>query len=344
MITLITGNPGAGKSALLVSMLGDFAERPLYVSGVPGLSVEHLSLTDEEVSTWPEHLPDGAVCVIDEVQRIWRPRAPGSKVPPAIQAFETHRHHALDFILVTQKASLLDKNIRMLVGRHIHLRHIGILGRRYYENPECVEDCNYKQFAISKSYKLPSSVFEKYHSAGAHTKQRFSVPPALLALGAAFFTLIGGGGYLYYSLSARFSQVEASPKQTAKPVAAMPSASAPAPVVVAEAAPVAGTAAAELPAIVGCMASAKRCLCFGSDGRQITGIDWDLCMASARSYSGLVALALQSPAPTIKPVSTETKVVDSEAPPGAYGFHSGDYRDRPPGTHIVQGRPYQVGQ
>ena len=177
MITVITGAPGSGKSAALVSLLSDLAkDRAIYVNGIPDLLIPHTALDD--VSTWPDSVPDGSIIVIDEVQRVWRPRGPGSKVPADISALETHRHRGLDFYIITQAPRLIDSNVRSLVGRHVHLRDIGLLGRWWYEWPEISESCaaSWKNAPIKKRYRLPKAVFGQYKSASVHIKPIRSVP------------------------------------------------------------------------------------------------------------------------------------------------------------------------
>ena len=177
MITLITGAPGTGKSAALVSLLSELAKnRAVYVSGIPDLNIPHEELADP--TKWPELVPDGSIIVIDEVQRVWRPRGPGVKVPADIAALETHRHRGLDFYVVTQAPRLMDSNIRGLVGRHIHLRDLGIIGRFWYEWPECADNCStgWKNAPIKKRYRLPKAAFALYKSASVHIKPIRSVP------------------------------------------------------------------------------------------------------------------------------------------------------------------------
>lgn len=141
MITLITGAPGTGKSAALVSLLKELSKgRTIYVNGIPDLKIDHQEL--EDPTKWIDDVPDGSIIVIDEVQRIWRPRGPGQKVPPDIAALETHRHRGIDFYIVTQGPRLVDTNVRALVGRHVHLRDLGFLGRWWYEWPECADNCS----------------------------------------------------------------------------------------------------------------------------------------------------------------------------------------------------------
>lgn len=233
MITLITGAPGTGKSAALVSLISELEkDRTIYASGIPDLAVPHIDLdplpegqTDDDRAAyvkaggradcsgpnfWPSIVPDGSLIVIDEVQRVWRPRGPGAKVPPDIAALETHRHHGLDFYVITQAPRLMDSNIRGLVGRHVHLRDLGILGRWWYEWPECADNCAtaWKNAPIKKRYRLDKSVFEKYRSASIHIKPIRSVPWMLAVLVLA---LVLVGFFSWRSYKTISSKMGASP-------------------------------------------------------------------------------------------------------------------------------------
>ena len=127
MITLLTGAPGAGKTALLVEWLRTlYTDRPIYVHGLNGLTLDHFEVDGNQ---WHTELPDGAIVVIAEVQQVWRPRGPGHAPPASVQALETHRHRGIDIFLTTQKPNLLASNVRGLVGRHVHIRDTGWLGR-----------------------------------------------------------------------------------------------------------------------------------------------------------------------------------------------------------------------
>lgn len=167
MITLITGAPGAGKTALLVEWLRTlYKDRPLYVHGLNGLTLDHIPV---DASKWHEELPDGSILVIDEVQQVWRPRGPGHAPSASVQALETHRHRGIDIFLTTQKPNLVDANVRGLVGRHVHIRDTGWLGRWMYEWPECSENLAWKTCSVKRRYKLPSKAFGLYKSASQHT-------------------------------------------------------------------------------------------------------------------------------------------------------------------------------
>lgn len=214
MITLITATPGGGKTAYVVGelMLKAQAEgRPIFSMGIPELKIEHSPVppidqwterrqSDEDASvSLPYFLfPENALVVLDEAQRVFRPRANGSQVPDAVQAMETHRHTGIDIVLITQHPGLMDQNVRRLAGRHVHFRDVGILGRYMYEWPEAADPNNWKSAPIKQRYKLPKKAFPLYKSASLHVKRDYTIPPALkvflgslLVLGILIFYLFG---------------------------------------------------------------------------------------------------------------------------------------------------------
>ena len=178
MITLFTGMPGAGKTASMVDFLSKLpGDRPIYVDGLNGLKLPH---TPCDASKWHDELPDGAILVIDEVQRVFRPRASGSKVPDCVAALETHRHRGIDVFITTQAPRLMDMNVRGLVGRHVHIRDTGVLGRYWYEWPECNDAMQWKTCINKKRISLPKKSFDLYTSASMHTVPVRGVPRALI--------------------------------------------------------------------------------------------------------------------------------------------------------------------
>lgn len=190
MITLITGAPGAGKTAALVSMLQELGkDRAIYAHGIPDLKIPHVALDDP--SNWPTDVPDGSVVVIDEVQNVWRPAGAGAKLPESIAKLETHRHRGIDFYIITQGPNLVHSNVRALVGRHVHLRDIGVLGRWWYEWPETADNCRtgWKTAPIKKRYRLPKHIFDSYKSASIHVKPIRSFPKVLVVLALAVVAL-----------------------------------------------------------------------------------------------------------------------------------------------------------
>jgi zona occludens toxin len=210
MINLITGTPGAGKSAYALLMMLDVLKqgRPLFVHGVPNLQLRHTAVSCNSPScdacqaldwptlyrmpaaeNWHEWAPDGAVLFFDEVQNVYRPRSSSAKVPDSVAAFEVHRHRGLDFYLVTQHPRLIDGNVRNLVSRHIHLV-ANWAGRQQYEWPECSDGLSNKTDAVKSSYKLPKKVFGLYKSASLHTKQERKLPAQVYILAACVVLMI----------------------------------------------------------------------------------------------------------------------------------------------------------
>jgi zona occludens toxin len=200
MLTLFTGAPGAGKTALMVDELARlFKGRPIFAHGLEGLTIPHTDLSLEDVQKWHEIVPEGGVLVIDEAQRVWRPRGPGQKVPDHVAELETHRHRGIDVLITTQGPHLIDKNVRALVGRHVHLRDVGVLGRRLYEWSECSENLAWRSATISKAYKLPKRAFALYKSSSLHVKPVRTFP-LMLAVAAASVVGLGVVGWMAWGI------------------------------------------------------------------------------------------------------------------------------------------------
>lgn len=216
MIVLFTGSPGAGKTAALVDLLRGIQDRPLFVDGLDGLTLDH---TPTDATKWHTELPDGAVLVIDECQRVWRP-GHSSKIPtPDITELETHRHRGIDIYLTTQSPSFLHSNVRRLVSRHIHIRDLGIMGRWWYEWPETVDEPQkvWKTAPVKVKYNLPKTAFSLYKSASLHTKIPRKISPMLVFAVVLILALLIFGARslgLFSHLGSRGDQVKASSSGT----------------------------------------------------------------------------------------------------------------------------------
>lgn len=216
MITIITGVPGGGKTLYTVSEIISLQveenkklvaqgkePRKIFVDGIPELQFEHEIAPD--IMLWHEWAPDGALIVIDEVQRHWRPEAASKTPPPCIQALETHRHRGLDFIIITQHPNLIHTNVRRLVGRHIHLRR-GHFGSGVYEWSECVNpDTSWKSAITKTKWDHPKKFFGTYKSASVHQKVKFRIPKAVWMLGISLILLITMVGYLGWYFYGNFT-------------------------------------------------------------------------------------------------------------------------------------------
>lgn len=223
MLTLITGSPGNGKTALAVKMASEVKNRPIFVMGIPDLKIPHQPVppVGEWTSLQPSEedanilkpvftFPPNSIIIIDEAQNVYRPRAAGSKVPDIVAAFETHRHAGIDFWLITQHPSLLDSNVRRLLARHIHIRATAF-GRYRHEWPECGDPDNRASRELSRTdrYKPPKGVFGLYKSAETHTKVKVRMPWYVYLFAVAFIGFIALGWRIYSRISE--ANVDAKP-------------------------------------------------------------------------------------------------------------------------------------
>lgn len=222
MITLISGDPGAGKTAYVIAQLLQQValQRTIYVMGVPGLKLPFiptppvsdwtsLVAAEEDATIMHPHFTgfeEGSLIVIDEAQRLYRQRISTSRVPDHVAAFEYHRHRGLDFILITQYPTFVDKHVLHLVTQHLHIRG-NWAGRTLLEwpqsaNPESKTD---RAMAVTRRYTLPSKVFHLYESASVHTKIERRIPVALYIVIACFLSSAFLFYYLYGNINARIN-------------------------------------------------------------------------------------------------------------------------------------------
>lgn len=225
MLYLLTGVPGSGKTLKVVSMLAkqkDFMNRPLYVDGIPDLKIPHEEIPEgESIQTWPKWAPPGAIIVVDECQRIFRPRPSGSKVPDYVAELETHRHRGLDFLLITQHPRLIDVHLRSLIEHHTHFSKTNLGLRRKLEwttggakDPE--SRANIREALISV-YRLDKSVYGLYKSAEEHTKIR-TKKSKLLIMFPLVLCLIGYGIWSFSGFWSRFEGEAPSADKTTEAV------------------------------------------------------------------------------------------------------------------------------
>lgn len=203
LCVVISGTPGAGKTALAVSMLMDELERTpgrqVFVMGIPELAIPHEPVPpvaewtverphpDDPTITYPEFVfPDGALVIIDEAQNAFRNRASSAKVPDHVAAMERHRHKGLDFWLLTQHPTMLDPNVRRLAGKHLHVRSLWS-GGQLLEWPECSDpnSVSDRSRATVTKYSPPKRAFKLYKSSSKHVKRSRRVPFIAWAVGAA---------------------------------------------------------------------------------------------------------------------------------------------------------------
>lgn len=343
MITVITGTPGAGKTAYCVEKLvqpliggavdkleddGSVTKVPIKVyTNINGLLLDHELIGPdgpEGVLSWQDWAKPGSVIVYDEYQRVWPPRPNGSAVPPSISALDTHRHRGVDFILVTQNVMNVDRHIHGLTGRHLHVRRIGNSRTAVvYEWDHANRQLLYSK-AISRAFwRVDKKTFGLYKSAELHTKQPRRVPTLLwVVLAAIVATPLLGWNFLSRM------QAKAAPPPVAvlplKPLAdniqgftkSMPLGHS-------------STVTVALPPVVrgrpvesalaGCIASRDRCTCSDSDGAPV-------------DVSASLCEALRSSRPAM-PESVFAHVPEAS---GGYLGAAGASDARSPDVHLIE--------
>ena len=303
MITIITGTPGSGKTLYTIQRL----LQPLVGTSIPqdvdgvttlhprtiytninGLQLDHELIDggdNQGLRNWHEWAKPGSVIVFDEVQKVWPPRANGSTVPEDIKGLETHRHMGVDFILITQGPMLIDRNLHMLCGRHLHVRRVANLPfATVYEWDLMSRTLNFKASMRKEAYRYNRAVYKLYTSSSLHTKQPRRLPTVLWFILLALAIVAWKGPLVYESIYGK-----PKPITTAKPAAA-PAAAPASPPAQAPATPAALAAADAKPApkLAGCVRSKSRCSCYDEAG-QVFAAEPGHCEASTATPAILLA-------------------------------------------------------
>lgn len=194
-ITLVTGLPGAGKTLNTLKDVRDVAEAenvPVYYSGIADLRVPGWTEL-EDASKWHE-LPPKSICIVDEAQRVFRPRHTSSSVPEHVAKLETIRHQGIRLVVITQHPKLLDANVRRLVGKHRH--YVRVFGSKVvtrHEWEECKPDPDLSRSdSIRTTVAHPTEVYGWYKSAEVHTVKRKIPLRFVLALGIPLVVVVLG--------------------------------------------------------------------------------------------------------------------------------------------------------
>jgi zona occludens toxin len=200
MIVTITGLPGNGKTLYALNWVKAKAEkegRPVFYNGIKDLA---LPWTECDPEKWFE-LPANSIIVIDECQRVFRPRMHGTKVPPHVEQLETHRHLGIDIVLITQHPMLIDSNVRRLVGLHFHVvRKFGLQAATVHEWASIKENCDKNRDESTRhDFKYPKASYAWYKSAEVHT-HKARVPMRVWIFLALPFVLAGLVWYLWQQL------------------------------------------------------------------------------------------------------------------------------------------------
>ncbi|WP_367382295.1 zonular occludens toxin domain-containing protein [Stenotrophomonas cyclobalanopsidis] len=202
-IELFTGQPGNGKTALMMERLvheAKAASRPIFAVGIDGLDPGLATVLDD-ARHWNDKdadgnhiVPDGSLIFVDEAWK-WFGHlhdATRQQTPRHVLELAEHRHRGLDFIWTTQQPNQLYPFVRGLIGSHSHVvRRFGtkmIDVYRWGELNEEIKSLAKRDMAQRTTRLLPSQVFGQYKSAEVHTiKARIPLKvmllPVLLVVG-----------------------------------------------------------------------------------------------------------------------------------------------------------------
>lgn len=201
-IIIHTGLPGHGKTLYTLHEVRRWAEkegRTVFYSGIPELTIPGW-VELEDATKWHE-CPPHSIVVIDEAQKVFRPRGNGSAVPAHVSAAETHRHGGIDAVLITQHPLLIDGNIRRLADKHRHIiRAFGSPYATVHEWPQVMDQpqkVGSRKDSIKTQFRYPREVYSWYKSAEAHT-YKTKIPAKVWAV-LGLFVALGVGGYQVFN-------------------------------------------------------------------------------------------------------------------------------------------------
>lgn len=242
MIYLITGSPGVGKTAMVVDMIlsnfeglfkfktldGTEIDRPLYFCHIDGLDERKFKahrLTEEQLQSAPlkDIVPEGSVVIVDECDYTYPVRSASREPPPYVQTLKELRHAGFTLILMTQHPSMIDRYVRNLVGKHIHIERKQLKTKRY-EWYRCEENLNSTSFQAANwsYYKPPKRAFAYYKSASTHIKFTKKFPKVLFVAPLLVFAFLYGVS----SFVGKFNQPKDKVAENTVSVASAPSISA----------------------------------------------------------------------------------------------------------------------
>lgn len=295
MFTLVTGTPGSGKTSSTLLRFKDLKDRPVFYRGIRDLSSDlgWFELSDEQAKDWQDHVPEGAVVIVDEAQQLFPVRPSSRPVPAGLTALETHRHKGWDVVFITQEPGLLDSHARKIANEHIHyVRPFGApMITEYHCGTGAISPSNRADLArcSQKRKALPKGAFGLYKSAEVHT-HKFRPPRLLFVLGALVAVAAGSWWWFFSSFSLGGVEPDAATAVEGVPRGAAPVASAdwstlltPEVPGIPYTAPLYREAAVNVravPVISGCMAfetDQSDCRCYTQQGTRIRDLSLQVC-------------------------------------------------------------------
>ncbi|MHA2815002.1 zonular occludens toxin domain-containing protein [Vibrio campbellii] len=243
MMTLVTGTPGAGKTLNTIKMVheeilktpffdkkGDDGiiekyQREVYACNINGIDTEKSGFKIlEDPRKWTS-LPAGSILIIDEASDFYpTSKKFGEELESDIAELRKHRHYGIDIYYITQQPGLINKNIRILCGEHIHYqrpRNSKITIR--YSNSSVFEtDSKFLRFAeqngaLKEKVVLDKKYFDFYKSTEVDThKSKIPIKAIFFKLGLPIVLFLVCVYFLYTFFTDSKENVDnpVSPPQT----------------------------------------------------------------------------------------------------------------------------------
>lgn len=312
MMTLVTGLPGRGKTLYAVLLVREAvtAGRKVY-SDIEGLKIPHEVIPPpEEPWDWRD-TPPGSLIVYDEVHRRFPASGRGGESRiEQVNRLDTHRHSGHDFVFVTQYPGKIDKVIRDLVDRHVHLvRAFGLQGSLLHEWGFCQpspESPTARREADKVRFKFPKDLYKSYASATTHSRynaiqlsgRAWLFPVLAIALVFLLWRVVG-------SFSDRTAGPSATPEDIAVGTLQLQSSYAPQ----SQTSPPAPVGASG--DIRGCITRGQSCRCF-TDLQLVAAVDpWDCIIWSADPWAiQPLPYAYQPPPMYVPPLASTSGTVE----------------------------------
>ena len=191
------------------------AGRVVYVNGIPDLKVSHIPINRQQLRQWHERTPinpddpesktkldnllEGSLIVVDEAHKLW-PAISMKVIPEDIDYLSEHRHHGIDFYLITQDPTFLHPKVLKLVENHKHIvtewsRPYIYQWSEYCSTPKAKTN---KSAAIRKPYSLEKKAFGLYHSASLNIQKEKRFIPKMVYVCVAMLFIVPGIIYASY--------------------------------------------------------------------------------------------------------------------------------------------------
>lgn len=182
MFWIVTGAPGSSKTLNMISTFKDVKDRPIYYHGIElteegKRTLNWVELNKDQAYEWHEHVPHGAIFILDEAQKIFPVKASSSPVPPGLTELETHRKSGRDVWFLSQHPMLLHSHARKICNQHYHFSRPFNTGKpfRYHSGSGFVDPNDRKALrfeCVKTKVPLDTSSYPLYVSAEVHTHEK----------------------------------------------------------------------------------------------------------------------------------------------------------------------------